>query len=81
MFQYNTIELLNTSLGCRVEYLPPYSPDYQPVEQAFSAIKSYLQWCELSFYMAGAHYYELYHACGQITPEMSWEFFQKSGYI
>ena len=24
-------------------YLPPYSPDYNPIEQAFSKLKSYLR--------------------------------------
>ncbi|RXW15147.1 hypothetical protein EST38_g10711 [Candolleomyces aberdarensis] len=38
------------SFGCRIEYLPPYSPDYQPIEQAFLSIKSYLCWIGLGFY-------------------------------
>jgi transposase len=29
--------------GCELIYLPPYSPDYNPIEQAFSKIKSYLR--------------------------------------
>ncbi len=27
----------------RVEFLPPYSPDYNPIEQAFSVIKARLR--------------------------------------
>jgi transposase len=27
----------------RVLFLPPYSPDYNPIELAFSAIKSYVK--------------------------------------
>ena len=27
----------------RYEFLPPYSPDYNPIELAFSAIKSYIK--------------------------------------
>lgn len=67
--------------GCVIEYLPPYSPDYQPIEQVFSVIKSYLRRCGLSFYTEGAHYYELYHSCEIITPEMTWGFFRHSGYV
>jgi transposase len=29
--------------GCELIYLPPYSPDFNPIEQAFSKIKSYLR--------------------------------------
>ena len=29
--------------GCELIYLPPYSPDYNPIEQAFSKLKSYLR--------------------------------------
>jgi transposase len=69
------------SIGCRIEYLPPYSPDYQPIEQGFSVIKSHLRSRGLSFCTANAHYYELYLACEKITPEMTWGFFHHSGYV
>ncbi len=29
--------------GCRLEYLPPYSPDFNPIEQAFSKFKRRLR--------------------------------------
>jgi len=29
--------------GARVKYLPPYSPDFNPIEHAFSALKSFLR--------------------------------------
>lgn len=29
--------------GCELMYLPPYSPDYSPIEEAFSKIKSLLR--------------------------------------
>ncbi|GBB94582.1 hypothetical protein RclHR1_23850002 [Rhizophagus clarus] len=29
--------------GCRVLYLPPYSPDLNPIETAFLALKSWLK--------------------------------------
>jgi transposase len=31
--------------GCRLVFLPPYSPDYAPIEQALSKIKAYLRQC------------------------------------
>lgn len=33
--------------GCSVVYLPPYSPDYNPIEQAFAKIKARLRAAEL----------------------------------
>lgn len=29
--------------GCRLEYLPPYSPDFNPIELTFSVIKKLLK--------------------------------------
>src|SRR6266542_6789773 len=30
-------------MGCKIIYLPPYSPDFNPIETAFSGIKSWLK--------------------------------------
>ena len=30
-------------LGALVQFLPPYSPDYNPIEEAFSKVKAYLR--------------------------------------
>ena len=38
----NLVELIE-GLGCRVVFLPPYSPDYNPIETAFSTIKSWIR--------------------------------------
>jgi transposase len=32
--------------GCELLYLPPYSPDFNPIEQAFSKIKGILRRAE-----------------------------------
>jgi transposase len=29
--------------GIRIEYLPPYSPDFNPIEEAFSKIKAFIR--------------------------------------
>lgn len=36
-------QLTQTHRGMRCEFLPPYSPDYSPIELAFSAIKADFQ--------------------------------------
>ena len=30
-------------LGVRIEFLPPYSPDLNPIEEAFSKIKAFIR--------------------------------------
>ena len=37
------VQELISSVGARVQYLPPYSPDYNPIELAFSKIKGFLR--------------------------------------
>jgi hypothetical protein len=37
------IEELITNAGCKLEYLPPYSPDYNPIEYTFSVIKCHFK--------------------------------------
>ncbi len=69
------------SVGCRIEYLPPYLPDFAPVEQAFSAIKSHLRRNGITNYSEAASYFELYEASGRITPKMAANFFRHSGYL
>ncbi len=36
-------ERLIAAAGCRVLFLPPYSPDFSPIEMAFSQIKAFLR--------------------------------------
>ena len=67
-------------LGCRIEYLPPYSPDYNPIEQAFLVIKSHLCRIGIAFYPPHMLYYELYSACELITAEKTYGMFEHSGY-
>ena len=37
------IRALIEAAGCRLLFLPPYSPDFAPIEQAFSKIKAHLR--------------------------------------
>lgn len=37
------VETLIRSVGARVRFLPTYSPDFNPIEKAFSALKSHLR--------------------------------------
>lgn len=64
--------------GCWVLYLPPYSPDLIPIEQAFSKLKAHLQ-------KVGAKTFaDLFEAIGNIgdqcKPQECWNFLANSGY-
>lgn len=66
------------SVGARLVYLPPYSPDLSPIEHAFSKIKAYLR-------KAGARTYEavvtaLSQAIARITPQDARGWFTDCGY-
>ena len=37
------VEEAISGCGARLEYLPPYSPDYNPIEKMWAKIKTYLR--------------------------------------
>jgi transposase len=53
--------------GCSVVFLPPYSPDFNPIEQAFSKIKGILRKAKARTFEA------LVEATGQALSEMTRE--------
>ncbi len=65
--------------GCWFLYLPPYSPDLNPIEQAFSKLKAHLR-------RIGARTFtEVFEATGSICslydPEECWNYFKAAGYV
>jgi len=44
---HKTDQVLNllTSAGCQVLFLPAYSPDFSPIEEAFSKLKAFIRRC------------------------------------
>lgn len=50
------------SVGCQLLYLPPYSPDFNPIEKAFSKLKALLR------ARAERNVEALWDAVGQIVP-------------
>ncbi|KAH7877282.1 uncharacterized protein C8R40DRAFT_1040916, partial [Lentinula edodes] len=57
-------------------FLPPYSLDLNPIEQAFLAIKAFLRrnWKDITLSIID-------RACRIITPSKAWGFFHASGYV
>jgi len=64
--------------GCWFLFLPPYSPDLNPIEMAFSKLKAHLR-------RIGARTFtEMFHAlteiCDLFSPEECWNYFKAAGY-
>ena len=65
--------------GCWFLYLSPYSPDLNPIEQAFSKLKAHLR-------RIGARTFSgLFNAIGEVcdlfSPQECWNYFQAAGYV
>lgn len=69
------VDTLIGAAGCRVMRLPPYSPDFNPIENAISKIKTLLR-------KRGARslvsvYYAIAEALDAITPENAFGYMKK----
>ena len=65
-------------VGCWGLYLPPYSPDLNPIEMAFSKLKAHLR-------RIGARTFDqmsnaLAEVCNLFTPQECWNYFCEAGY-
>jgi transposase len=65
-------------IGCRVLFLPPYSPDYNPIELAFSTIKAWFKKNRDFMEICSDSEYCIMIACSQVTPELAKSYFKKS---
>jgi transposase len=64
--------------GCEVVYLPPYSPDFNPIEQAFSKLKASLRGAEARTREALIE--AMGAALSTISARDAWGFFGHCGY-
>jgi hypothetical protein len=69
-------KLIATCQGCRLLYLPPYSPDFNPIEEAFSSMKAFLRRNREDTSLMS-----VVHALARITPAMAFGWFTDSGYV
>ena len=74
--------------GMRVMFLPPYSPDYNPIELAFSSIKAFVQRarvlnCEdVDQNIDDSYVYlHLFDAAFSITAEKALGYYHHCGYV
>jgi len=65
--------------GCWFLFLPPYSPDLNPIEMAFSKLKAHLR-------RIGARTFtDMFEAIAQVCdlyePQECWTYFSAAGYV
>ena len=75
--------MLTDCSGIRIEYLPHYSPDLNPIEEAFSKIKHFLQ-CHQDYYLATTDdgiLFDTYKVMEIITPENAEDYYGHAGYF
>jgi transposase len=65
--------------GCWFLFLPPYSPDLNPIEQAFSKLKAHLR------RIGARSFSQLFTAIGEICEMFSqqecWNYLRAAGYV
>lgn len=77
------IHALVDRFGVRLEYLPPYSPDLNPIEEAFSQIKHFLR-RHNDYYGAmedNGILYDMYEVLDIVTPEDATGYIVHAGYF
>jgi transposase len=67
------------SAGARVLLLPPYSPDFNPIEQAFSKVKAYLR--KLARRTVPGLFDGIGEALSTITADDAAAYIRHSGYV
>ena len=74
---------LTSAVGVRIEYLPAYSPDLNPIEEAFSKIKAFIQHNNDIFLASdiNGQIFDLYEALDVITPLDALGYYVHAGYF
>ena len=71
-------EALLRAHGCWFLFLPPYSPDLNPIEMAFSKLKAHLR--RIGARSFTGLFKALSEICDLYTPQECWNYFCKAGY-
>ena len=69
--------------GVRIEYLPPYSPDLNPIEEAFAQIKYFLR-RHHDYYSATKDdgiLFDMYEVLDIVTPDDAQGYIAHAGYF
>ena len=60
-------------------FLPPYSPDLNPIEMAFSKLKAHLR--RIGARTLDALWRAVGEICGLFDPDECWRYFREAGYV
>ena len=74
-------KVVHDATGARLIYLPAYSPDLNPIKEAFSFIKAWLRRHEFLYTGPDQLPMLVHKAIREITPEISLGWFGDCGYI
>jgi len=74
---------LSHRIGIRIEYLPAYSPDLNPIEEAFSKIKAFIRRNNDIFLASevNGQIFDMYEALEVITPLDAMGYYIHAGYF
>ena len=65
--------------GCWFLFLPPYSPDLNPIEMAFSKLKAHLR--RIGARTFTDMFSALAEICDLFSPDECWNYFKAAGYV
>ena len=66
--------------GAKLVYLPPYSPDFNPIEQSFHSLKAWLLRHENEAVNDAVRPWLIHQAAESITPDMAQGWISNCGY-
>ena len=72
--------ILDSITGAKLIYLPPYTPDYNPIEQAFHSIKAWLRRHEAQAVAPEGRPWLIHQARLAITDDMAIGWIANCGY-
>jgi transposase len=73
-------QLTYTYLGAKLIFLPPYSPDMNPIEQCFSSLKAWLRRNDVYASSIQSRVALMHEASTTVTREDAWAWITNSGY-
>lgn len=68
-------------IGVRLEYLLPYSPDLNPIEEAFSKVKAFIRRYQDYFLASNSIIFDMYEAMSIIMASDAAGYFIHAGYF